>query len=97
MTRYQHSCPEGCRVSEAARALLDATLLHDELVVGDAISALENHLVVSAGSLDETIYELFSVPNCLEYTLSGKSLIFAFTSRNLHHSTDNLRNLCSDQ
>ncbi|KAI0327262.1 hypothetical protein GY45DRAFT_1428013 [Cubamyces sp. BRFM 1775] len=70
MTRDQHSRPEGSRVSEAAPALLDATLLHDELVVGDAISALENHLVVSAGSLDETIYELFSIPNCLEYTLS---------------------------
>ncbi|KAH9891312.1 hypothetical protein C8Q73DRAFT_119576 [Cubamyces lactineus] len=62
---------EGRRVSEAAPALLDATLLHDELAIGDAINALESHLVVSAGSLDDTIRELLAVRHCLEYALSA--------------------------
>ncbi|KAI0656844.1 hypothetical protein C8Q70DRAFT_1158814, partial [Cubamyces menziesii] len=65
------SGPGARRVSVAAPALLDTTLLHNELAIGDAINALESHLVVSAGSLDDTIRELLAVRHCLEYALSA--------------------------
>ncbi|KAI0770957.1 hypothetical protein BD413DRAFT_613484 [Trametes elegans] len=60
-------------VAVAVPALLDPSLLQDELTIGAAIRALETYLVSPTTRLQDAVEELLSVQaHCLEFTLSGK-------------------------
>lgn len=76
------------RVVDAVPALLDATLLKDELAIENALSALESHLVDPAILVEEVIAELSSVAHCLEFVLSGAR---SYLSYNVQHQQNHSR------
>ncbi len=76
------------RVADAAPALLDATLLKDELAIENALSALESHLVDPAILMEEVIAELSSNTHCLEFVLSGAR---SYLSYIVHHQQNRSR------
>ncbi len=53
-------------------ALLDPTLLRDEIVLEDALGVLEGHLKNTATDKEALLTDLMSMKNLFEFAFSGK-------------------------